>query len=123
MTAGIPAFYLVRFDNMTLYMAWLAFAAALMFGGVGAIEIAGRLIRTELYPTNLNATFQGLLALVAAITAVVAHFANSSLTTLFDSLPVAVAVLSLMSLPAALGYLYVPESRGRYAGHDHARSQ
>jgi predicted MFS family arabinose efflux permease len=101
------------------WLGWLLpFALGLTFflnqTAMHAFGVADRCLDTELFPTQLRATYAGWCRLAVALAATVANFALSGLSFWLGGLPLAVTVLSVAAFaPSLVIFLAVaPETRG-----------
>jgi MFS family permease len=94
---------------------------AIALGGLFAVgslmtsaSIVGfRAASTELFPTRLRGTLQGVLMALASTAAVVTQFATAALTELLGSLAAAIPVLAVVGIPGfALFFFRVAETAG-----------
>jgi MFS family permease len=106
------AFFWVPVGNGTV--ASLIALTALNQGASAAFSLVDRLIGTELFPTQLRATFSGVAGLMIAAAYFVANFGLSLLVRPLGGLVPAITWLSLVTfVPATVIFLAaVPETRG-----------
>jgi MFS-type transporter involved in bile tolerance (Atg22 family) len=75
-------------------------------------DVTLRMLSTELYPTHLRSTYAGVLAFIVAIAVVASHFSATILTELTGRIEIAVMILTLLTIPALLLFILVPETKG-----------
>jgi putative MFS transporter len=95
-------------------IAQLIVLMALCQAATAAFSVSDRLIGTELFPTQLRASFGGISMLMQAAAAVASQFGLSLLSARLGGLAPAITWLSLLTfVPAtAVFLLVVPETRG-----------
>jgi len=103
-------FYANKGDGV-VFLIFLFLAYSMVIMASNAKGVAARMLSTELYPTHLRSTFAGVIALVGAVAAVASHFCATILTDLTGRIDIAVMILAIFSLPAAMLFLLVPETR------------
>jgi hypothetical protein len=81
---------------------------------MSAFGVADRCLDTELFPTQLRATYAGASRLAQAFAAIVTQFGLSALSAQLGGLVPAISWLSVVTFLPALGVflLTVPETRG-----------
>jgi MFS family permease len=93
----------------------VALAALLALGTLTstAATVAFRAASTELFPTRLRGTLQGVLVTLTSGATVLTQFAIATLTELLGALPLAITVVALVGIPAyALFFVLVAETAG-----------
>jgi len=106
-------FYLIP-DHININMYWGLFTCNLLgMIIINALGVTIRIWTTELFPFHLRATIQGALATVNAIAGITSFFLISIFISFSGSLPAAIVILGLISLPSGLlAYYMLPETKG-----------
>ena len=116
---GAAFFFVPRAASLASVLPALIVLMALTQITLAASAVADRCIDAELFPTALRATYLGVARLANAAGAVVAMFALSWLAAPLGGLPLAIAVVSAVTLVPALVVFVatVPETRGLTLEH------
>lgn len=113
--AGMLVYFSVpRFESLPATVAALTAAMALAMTGQGGSLLAKRTTVTELFPTHLRGSVQGMIAGTVTITVLVTQFLVGWLTQVLGDLQVVIWIAACTALPACVIFvLCVPETRGR----------
>jgi hypothetical protein len=86
------------------------FTYSTLLTAITARDVILRVLSTELYPTHLRSTYAGVSALVVAVAIVCSHVCATFLIQLTGRIEYAVMMMTLLTIPALLLFLLIPET-------------
>ncbi len=96
---------------------WLTLSLAFVFSASWIFEtsltVGIKTISTELYPTQLRATFGGIMVFLLKISTIICNFAVAALLIWLDDLVLAIIIVCSLRFAAFFGFHALPETKGQ----------
>jgi|TARA_Y100000310_G_scaffold159111_1_gene158558 MFS family permease len=96
-----------------IFIVVMFLSYSILLIAITARDVILRVLSTELYPTHLRSTYAGVLALVVAVAVVLSHVCATFLIQLTGRLEYAVMMMMMLTIPALLLFLLVPETKDK----------